>query len=80
MGGNFRADGEAEGHGGVEVAAGDVSEPADRKREAEAERERDPQGADRPAADVDRNGDRVEAEEEEEKRAERLRSEAQTKR
>jgi hypothetical protein len=32
----------------------------------------------RPAADVDQNGDRVEAEKEEEERAERLRPEAQT--
>jgi hypothetical protein len=40
-----------------------VSERRDRKREAEAERERDPKAADRPGADVNRNGDCVEAEE-----------------
>ena len=62
------------------MTAGDLSEPPDRQREAEPERERDPQAAYRPAADVDRNGDRVEAEKEEQKRAQRLRSEAQTKR
>ena len=76
----FARHGEAEGHGGVEVAAGDVSERRDREREAESERERDPEAADCPAPDVDRNGDRVEAEEEEEKRAERFPGEAQTKR
>jgi hypothetical protein len=41
--------GEPEGHGGLEVAAGDVSERRDRKREAKAERQRDPEVADSPA-------------------------------
>ena len=62
------------------MTPGDLSEPPDRQREAEPERERDPQAAYRPGTDVDRNGDRIETEEEEQKRAERLRSEAQTKR
>ena len=78
--GKLSRHGEPEGHGGVEVAAGDVSERRDRKREAQPERERDPEAADCPGPDVHRNGDRVEAEEEEEKRAQCLRGEAQTER
>ena len=50
----------------------------DREREPEAEPGRDAERRDRVRADVDDNGDPAEAEEEEEKRSERLCREAQT--
>jgi hypothetical protein len=43
--GGISRHGESEGHRGVEVAAGDMSERHDREREAEAECERDPEAA-----------------------------------
>src|SRR4029077_5919263 len=63
-------------HRGVVVTAADVAERRDRERQAEAEAEGDSERSDNVDPDVDRNRDPATAEKEEEKRAERLGSEA----
>ena len=50
------------------------------EREAEPEREGDPERADRTGAELCSDGDRVEAEKEEQKRSDHLSSQAKTQR
>ena len=59
------------------MAAADLAERGDRQGKPEAERERDSERRDRSGAEIGRDGDRVEAEEEEEKGSESLGSQAQ---
>ena len=68
---------EAERDRRVVVAAADLAERGDRQGKPETEREGDSERRDRSGAEIGRDGDRVEAEKEEEKGSESLGSQAQ---